>query len=395
VDVVRIDLGELARLGPEPFGGQPAFVEVVDGDELLGCCFVSGAKEPGALASEVLEELGWVWQARSVASAVGDPSAWAGPPEETSSDPITVVVCTASRPAQLARCLGSVVPQLFDHDELIVVDNSPSGSARRVAVRADARWVHETRPGSSWARNRGYREGSHELIAYIDDDCVADRRWLAALRQPFAVSAVEGVTAGVVANQVDLAVPLVLDDRYPYLRGWTRAAYRGSTGTPDSPYDAWRIGTGASMAWRRATLESLGGFDPALGAGTAMGSGDDLDLFRRALDAGATLMYEPQALVYHDHPETVRALRRTLIRYGLGAGAQAAKAVAEEGQVRPLRLLAHEWGWNMRLARSEMGRFLLGRPRLPVVGLVAQPAAAAVGAFRFLRHRAEIRQAAT
>jgi hypothetical protein len=147
------------------------------------------------------------------------------------------------------------------------------------------------------------------------------------------------------------------------------------------------------MAWRRATLESLGGFDPALGAGTATGSGDDLDLFRRALGEGATVVYEPQALVYHDHPETVRALRRTFIRYGLGAGAQIAKMVAEERQLPPLRMLADEWRWNLRLARAEVGRFLLGRPRLPVVGLVAQPAAAALGAVRFLRHRTEIRQA--
>jgi GT2 family glycosyltransferase len=288
-----------------------------------------------------------------------------------------------------------VIPQLGVHDEVIVVDNSPSGSARRVAVRAEARWVHETRRGSAWARNRGYRESGHELIAYIDDDCVADKSWLAALRQPFAVPGVDGVTAAVVADNVELAVPLVLDDRYPYLRGWARRSYRGTTGTPDSPFDAWRIGTGASMAWRRATLEGLGGFDPALGAGTPMGSGDDLDLFRRALRAGSTLAYQPQALVYHRHPETVRDLRRTFIRYGLGAGAQAAKVVTEEGQLRPLRLLAREWRWDMRLARAEMGRFVLGRPRLPVAGLVAQPAAAAVGAFRFLRHRAEVRQAAT
>jgi GT2 family glycosyltransferase len=330
-----------------------------------------------------------------VAAAVGDPSAWSAPPADPPSDPLSVVVCTASRPAQLARCLESVIPQLVDHDELIVVDNSPSGSARRVAARAEARWVHETRPGSSWARNRGYTEADHELVAYIDDDCVADRSWLAALREPFSVSGVDGVTAGVVASKVDLAVPLVVDERNPYLRGWKRASFDGTTGTVDSPFDAWRIGTGASMAWRRATLESLGGFDPALGAGTPMGSGDDLDLFRRALGAGATVVYEPQALVYHDHPETLRALRRTLIRYGLGAGAQAAKMVAEERQLRPLRLLAHEWRWNMHLARSEVGRLLLGRPRLPIAGLVAQPAVAALGAFRFMRHRTGTREATT
>jgi GT2 family glycosyltransferase len=126
-----------------------------------------------------------------------------------------------------------------------------------------------------------------------------------------------------------------------------------------------------------------------------MGSGDELDLFRRALSAGATVVYEPQALVYHDHPETVRALRRTLIRYGLGAGAQAAKMLTEERQLGALRILAREWRWNLRLASAEAGRAILGRPRVSLAGLVAQPAAAAVGAARFLRYRAQIRQPAT
>jgi GT2 family glycosyltransferase len=394
VDVVRLDLGELARRGSAAFAAQPAFVEVVDGDELLGCCIVSGSTDPGDVASDVLEQLGWIWQTRSVASAVGNPAAWSAPPVDPPRDPVTVVVCTASRPAQLALCLDSVVPQLGDHDELIVVDNSPSGSARRIVARAEARWVHETRPGSSWARNRGYKEASHELVAYIDDDCVADRRWLVALRQPFAVSGVHAVTAGVLARRVDLAMPLLVDEWYPYFRGWAGKSYCGSTGTSDSPCDAWRVGTGASMAWRRTTLESLGGFDPALGAGTRMGSGDDLDMFRRALGSGATVVYEPQALVYHDHPETVRGLRRTLIRYGLGTGAHVAKMLTEERTVRPLRMLAQEWRWNLRQAQFEMGRFVLGRPHVPVAGLVAQPAAAALGAFRFLRHRSEIRGAA-
>ena len=87
-------------------------------------------------------------------------------------------------------------------------------------------------------------------------------------------------------------------------------------------------------------------------------------------------------------------MRRTLIRYGLGAGALAAKALIEDRQLGRLRLLADEWRWNLRQARHEAGRFVLGRPRLPVTGLVAQPGAAAFGALRFLRHRADVREAA-
>jgi GT2 family glycosyltransferase len=392
VKLVPLDLGELANPTSGALDGQQALVEVTDGDEVVASCFVSEA-DPSAQRDEIVRHLSQDWQARRVAGAVGDPSSWRRSSEEEPAEPMTVVVCTASRPAQLARCLGSVLPQLRDADELLVIDNSRAGSARQVAARADARWVHETRPGSSWARNRGFQEADHGLIAYIDDDCVADRSWLASVRRPFGIGDVDAVTTAVLARRADLAVPLLVDDRYPYFRGWETKRFTGSTWTPDSPFDAWRLGTGASMAWRRTTLEALGGFDPALGAGTPVGSGDELDLLRRALATGATVVYEPQALVYHDHPETMRALRRTLIRYALGAGARAAKTLSEERQLRPVRLLARDWRWNLRQAPVEACRFALGRPHMPVTGLVAQPAAAAVGAFRFFRHRDELRAA--
>ena len=71
--------------------------------------------------------------------------------------------------------------------EIVVVDNTPEGSARPIVERSAAqsavaiRYVHEPRPGIAHARNRGIAESQGEFIAFIDDDELPARVWLEAL----------------------------------------------------------------------------------------------------------------------------------------------------------------------------------------------------------------------
>ncbi|MEA2458524.1 MAG: hypothetical protein QOC95_1496 [Thermoleophilaceae bacterium] len=393
--IVELDLRDLRDLPSPPFGGEAVYAIVGREDDLLGACFVPALPDAEAVAAHLAEKLGDEWRERAVAAAVGDPDAWEPGARRVTGCPATVAVCTADRLVSLRRCLTSLRPQLADDDELLVVDNSTAGTAREVAEAFGARWVCERRPGSSWARNRAIDEARHELVAFIDDDCVADRQWLAAILEPFADAGVDAVTGGVLGRRVDLEIPMLIDERYPFHRGWERQRYAGTTGTVDSPFDAWRAGTGASMAFRSSILGLTGGFDPALGAGTRPGGIDDLDLFRRLLAKGGTIAYQPEALVLHDHPETLRGLRRMLIRYAVCQGAQLAKILVEERRGRRVatRATVREWRDQLRWARREGLHLVLRRPRFPLIGLLAHPPAMAVGAIAFLRHRRALRRA--
>src|SRR3954451_19623068 len=85
--------------------------------------------------------------------------------------PISVVVPTRDRPDALARCLEVVSAQLREDDELLVVDSdSTDGETASVASAAGARVVRADRPGSSLARNSGWRSARHDLVAFTDDD---------------------------------------------------------------------------------------------------------------------------------------------------------------------------------------------------------------------------------
>ena len=75
------------------------------------------------------------------------------------------------------------------------------------------------------------------------------------------------------------------------------------------------------MAFTREILDNMGGFDPALGAGTRAKGGDDLAAFARTVLGGGTLVYQPNAVVRHSHHHTFEALKAMAHGYGVGLGA--------------------------------------------------------------------------
>ena len=91
----------------------------------------------------------------------------------------SVIVCTRHRPDLLARCLASLASMDGPEPETIVVDNTEGDrETKRVTARAGARYVVETRVGLSRARNTGIDAATGELIAFLDDDAIADSAWL-------------------------------------------------------------------------------------------------------------------------------------------------------------------------------------------------------------------------
>jgi hypothetical protein len=72
------------------------------------------------------------------------------------------------------------------------------------------------------------------------------------------------------------------------------------------------------MAFRTDALRAIGGFDDALGAGTATKGGEDTLALTEVMLDGGTVVYQPSALVRHVHRPTVAALRAQLDGYGTG-----------------------------------------------------------------------------
>jgi O-antigen biosynthesis protein len=252
----------------------------------------------------------------------------AAPPAAPSPPPprTTVVVATRERAEQLARALGSLLAQDHPDFRVLVVDNAPVTTATRdlVASRFAGRvdYLHEPCPGLAVAHNRGLAGAGGTVVAFTDDDVIADPHWLSALTAPFTTDPALGCVTGLILP-ARLATPaqILLESHGGFAKGFEPRLYDPAAPPADEPlfpFTAGSFGSGANMAFRAEALRAVGGFDPATGTGTPARGGDDLYAFVRLLTAGHRLRYTPEALVWHHHRETWQDL--TNQAYGYGAG---------------------------------------------------------------------------
>ncbi|HEX6507180.1 MAG TPA: glycosyltransferase family A protein, partial [Chloroflexota bacterium] len=187
---------------------------------------------------------------------------------------VSVVVPTRNRAHLLPDLLSALERQDYPSYEVIVADDA-SDDGTAVILRD---WAREGRhsvrlsapSGSYAARNRGIEEARGSLVAFTDDDCLPEPRWLSALVAVMSDPALVG------AQGVTLAGPGEI----------TPFTHQIEARRPGPPYRTCNI------MYRRSRLQQLGGFDSSL-----RWYADNILGFR-ALRLGG-LAFAPDAVVRH------------------------------------------------------------------------------------------------
>ncbi|MCF3960751.1 glycosyltransferase [Streptomyces fuscigenes] len=275
--------------------------------------------------------------------ATDAPAAVPLPPPRTS-----VVVATRERAGILARALDSLLAQDHADFTILVVDNAPATSATRDLVRnayaGRVGYVREPVPGLAAAHNRGLGTigQDREVVAFTDDDVVADPHWLTALTRPFADDPGLGCATGLILPaRLGTPAQILLESHGGFAKGFAPRVYDPADPPADEPlfpFTAGSFGSGANMAFRAGALRAVGGFDPATGTGTPARGGDDLYGFVRILGAGHRLRYTPDALVWHHHRETWQDLRNQAYGYGAGLTAYLTAVLVRQPALLPALL---------------------------------------------------------
>lgn len=188
---------------------------------------------------------------------------------------VSVVITVRNEAPHLPSLLESLIVQEPPFEVVVVDADSRDGSfelVRRYARQDPARFRairQECSRGEG--RNIGVGLARGEFVAFTDGDCVADARWLAALRDGL-------VDSDVVAGRT---VPLT-PSRFSELER-VELYLRGSDVTYPS----------CNLAYRRELFRDLGGFDPRFI------TAEDIDLNLRAVLAGHRIRYQPDAVIYH------------------------------------------------------------------------------------------------
>lgn len=227
---------------------------------------------------------------------------------------LSVVIATRDRPEQLGRCLATLGPLLGPADELVVVDSaSKDDRTQEVAAQAGAVVIRAARPGTSRARNLGWREARHELVAFTDDDVEVEPDWLDTMARALADDDAHWVTGWIGVRKPtggarELNPTMLETDPVRLDRD-----YRGP------------MGASANFGARRSALAAVGGFDERFGPGCWTAAAEDVELFDRLILAGLPGRYEPTVRVFHEQWRTRRDALTLHWRYGKGMGGRLAR----------------------------------------------------------------------
>jgi len=214
---------------------------------------------------------------------------------------ISAIICTYKRADYLRRALESLREQTLPADEyeVVVIDNAVEAEVEKLVNDfqgqiKNLRYVPEPTLGLSCARNTGLQNARSPLIAFMDDDARCDPNWLAATLRAFQQSPAPVAVGGRVWLDWHGERPGWIPDNMLSL--YTQLDL-GESGHElcDNEYLV-----GANLAFEKAALENIGGFDRNLGRqGAVLLSGEEAQVLQKLKSLRRPIYYEPSAVVWH------------------------------------------------------------------------------------------------
>ena len=207
---------------------------------------------------------------------------------------VSVIVVSRDRPGPLARLMRALRQLDYPAFEVIVAADAPGRAAVRAAgLEECVKLVAVDAPGIGAARNAGLAAAAGGIAAFIDDDAIPEPTWLTHLAGALAdgpavaaggfVRGANGISWQWRARSIDITL------RHRLLAAPGEAPFHPVPGTGRA------IRTeGTNMAFRRAALLAIGGFDAAFRYYL-----DETDLNMRLARAGQVTAIVPRAEVHH------------------------------------------------------------------------------------------------
>jgi len=212
---------------------------------------------------------------------------------------ISVVIPAHNASEGISACLDALEGQTAPREkyEIIVVNDGPVDAAvEAIADRHGVIFLSQAQRGAAAARNLGAKQAQGSILLFTDADCVSESNWVEAMIGPFADQEIAGV-CGVVRTRQTGLISRFIQLEYDY-------RYRNIAKHPRIDF----INTGTA-GYRRHVFMDSGGFrEHLLGA-------EDAELSFRLASQGHKMVFAPEAIVYHEHPESILEYARRKYHY--------------------------------------------------------------------------------
>ena len=254
----------------------------------------------------------------------------------------SIIIPTRERQAQLAACLDAVAELRYPgaRFEVVVVDDGSRESVESVVAprreRLRITLLRQPGAGPALARNRGAEVARGRFLAFTDDDCRPAPDWLNRLEACLS-SAPEAVVGGRTLNALeDNVFAAASQELLSYLYDYFN----------QDPFRSWFLASN-NFALAVESFRSVGGFDPSYPTAAA----EDRDLCDRLRAGGHSMVFAPDALVYHLHPLNLATFWSKHFGYGRGARRywRAHRGRSGEGiRMEPRRFYSRMMSWPLR-----------------------------------------------
>ncbi len=90
----------------------------------------------------------------------------------------SIIIPAYNEEKYIEKTLELALKQNYPDFEIIVVDNNSTDKTNELARKFDVKVFLEKNKGTLWTRERGRKEASGEVLAFLDADCLPDSDWL-------------------------------------------------------------------------------------------------------------------------------------------------------------------------------------------------------------------------
>ncbi|QCS44270.1 glucosyl-dolichyl phosphate glucuronosyltransferase [Natrinema versiforme] len=177
---------------------------------------------------------------------------------------VSVVICTYAmeRYDVFSECVDSVLAQTYDPLEVVIVVDGNEPVFER--VREDYGGLddvvlhcNDENHGISYSRTRGAEIATGDVVAFIDDDAVAENDWVAELARVYDETDAIAVGGDVVPEWVT-EKPDFFPEEFYWLVGCVEPGFAEDKEEVRNTY-------GSNISYRRPVFLTVGGYDPNTG----------------------------------------------------------------------------------------------------------------------------------
>ncbi|HUW96642.1 MAG TPA: glycosyltransferase [Anaerolineae bacterium] len=205
---------------------------------------------------------------------------------------ISIVVPARNAARTIGGCLQSLLEQSVSREryEVIVVDDGSTDETRQMVERSGATLMAQAQQGPAAARNKGVSVSKGDIVLFTDADCVPEANWVQEMIRAFEDGEIAGAKGVYRTRQTGIIPRFVqceYEERYELMAKQRWIDF----------IDTYSAG------YRREIFVAEGGFDTRYPSASV----EDQEFSFRLAERGHKMVFNPRAVVYHQHPETLTA----------------------------------------------------------------------------------------